>query len=300
MTQQPNSVASMTGFARRNGDDGAVSWTWEIKSVNGRNLDVRSRLPSGYEELEPMLRAAVQRRCARGNLQVALTVQRAAAQQRLQVNREALQQVIALLRDLEEEIDGAPPRPEGLLALKGVLEMVEEADSEEVLAARYKLMEASLDEALQSLAEMRRGEGERLAQVVGQKLGEIDRLAGAAAAADASQPEALRERLKKQVEELLNASPALPEERLAQEAAVLATKADVREELDRVTAHVEAARELLTSGGPIGRKLDFLCQEFNREANTLCAKSPDVALTRIGLDMKTAIDQLREQVQNIE
>lgn len=247
-----------------------------------------------------MLRAAVQRRCARGNLQVTLTVQRAAAQQRLQVNREALQQVITLLRDLEDEIDGAPPRPEGLLALKGVLEMVEEVDSEEVLAARYKLMETSLDEALQSLAEMRRGEGERLSQVVGEKLSEIARLAGAAVAAEASQPEALRERLKKQVEELLNASPALPEERLAQEAAVLATKADVREELDRVTAHVEAARELLTSGGPIGRKLDFLCQEFNREANTLCAKSPDVALTRIGLDMKTAIDQLREQVQNIE
>jgi uncharacterized protein (TIGR00255 family) len=290
----------MTGFARQEGGDDSTGWSWEIKSVNGRNLDVRNRLPIGYESLESVIRAAVPVYCARGNIQINLTVDRSAAPPRLQVNKAALAQVIAALKDLEGNLETAPPQPEGLLGLKGVLELMDEEESAEILAARLKRLEADLSEALSALAAMRREEGGRLAAIVRERLDLIAGLVEDAGANEASQPNALRERLKTQVEELLQASPALPEERLAQEAALLAAKADIREELDRLRAHVAAARDMLASGGPIGRKLDFLCQEFNREANTLCAKSPDVALTRIGLDLKAAVEQLREQIQNIE
>jgi len=300
VAETPEGVSSMTGFARQDGGDGALTWTWEAKSVNGKNLDLRCRVPSGYEALEVAARAAAQARCTRGNLQLTLNVNRGQVPVKLQVNRELLDQLVGLMRELESEVRAEPPRLDGLLAVRGVLETVEEEDTKEQMEVRTAAMEADLVLALEALIAMRRAEGRRLEVMASGHLEEIERLTAAAGETAAARPEALRARLKAQVEELLEASPALPEERLAQEAAVLATKADVREELDRLGAHIGAARELLAEGKAIGRRLDFLCQELNREANTLCSKSQDVALTRIGLDLKAAVDQLREQIQNIE
>ncbi len=290
----------MTGFARHEGGDGTLSWAWELKSVNGKNLDLRCRVPSGYEVLEVAARATAQAHCARGNLQLSLTVNRGQVPVKLQVNRELLNQLLGLMRELEAEVRAEPPRLDGLLAVRGVLEAVEEEETKEQMDIRTAAMEEDLVLALEALIVMRRAEGKRLKALADGHLAEIARLTAAAGETAAARPEALRARLKAQVEELLEAAPALPEERLAQEAAILAAKADVREELDRLDAHIAAAHDLLAEGKAIGRRLDFLCQELNREANTLCSKSQDVALTRIGLDLKAAVDQLREQIQNIE
>lgn len=300
MTVSSSSVSSMTGFARHEGGDKVMTWSWEVKSVNGRNLDFRSRLPSGFEYLEAVIRAKLPKHCARGNFQFNLTVKRGAAATRLQVNRAALEDLRPMIAELREVFDAPPPRIEGVLALRGVLEEAEAQEDEDTLEARRAALEADLTLALTAIAEARRHEGAKLAAIVEKQIEGIEALTAAAESSAATQPEALRAKLTQQLEELLQASPALPEERLAQEAAVLIGKADVREELDRLTAHCSAARALLAEGKAIGRKLDFLCQEFNREANTLCAKSADVALTRIGLDLKATIEQLREQIQNIE
>ena len=300
MAKNSAPIASMTGFARREGGDGTLTWLWEVKSVNGRGLDLRCRVPAGYEGLEPAARAMAPRHCARGNLQIILTVSRGEGTQRYQVNRALLDQLVGLTRELEGEIEAAPLRLDGLLAVRGVVEAAEEEESREQREARTAAIEEDLVLAFEALAAARRAEGEKLLTVITGHLDEIERLTGAAGETAALQPEALRERLRSQVAELLEASPALPEERLAQEAALLITKADVREELDRLAAHIETARADLAKGGPVGRRLDFLCQEFNREANTLCSKAWDVELNRIGLDLKTAVDQLREQVQNVE
>jgi uncharacterized protein (TIGR00255 family) len=290
----------MTGFARREGGDDSMTWAWEVKSVNGRTLDFRCRLPSGFEDMEAVIRAKLPKHCARGNFQFNLTVKRGAAAARLQINRTALDDLQPVIAELRQAFDAPPPRIEGILALRGVLEEVEGQEDEAALAARRAALEADLTAALEAIAAARRQEGAKLAAIVAKQLQVIEGLTAAAEASAAAQPEALRAKLTQQLEELLQASPALPEERLAQEAAILIGKADVREELDRLAAHCTAALELLAEGRAIGRKLDFLCQEFNREANTLCSKSADVGLTRIGLDLKAAIEQLREQIQNIE
>jgi uncharacterized protein (TIGR00255 family) len=296
----------MTGFARAEGVDApdmhpGLHWAWELKSVNGRNLDVRCRLPPGFEVLESVARAAVAERFKRGNVSVTLTLSRGNEPPRVRINRELLSQLVALVDELKDKVAAEPPRLDGLIGVRGVVEVVDEEEpTEEQRAARISRMTETLRHALDSLASMRHDEGARLAAVIHQHLEAIEQLRQRAAAAAGAQPAALRARLKAQIESLLEASPALPEDRLAQEAALLLTRADVREELDRLTAHVAAARKLLADGGGVGRKFDFLCQEFNREANTLCSKSADVELTAIGLDLKAAIDQLREQVQNIE
>ncbi len=299
-------IASMTGFARAEGVDAAhmhpgLHWAWEVKSVNGRNLEVRCRLPAGFEGLEPVVRAAVAERLKRGNVSVSLTLSRGGEQPRVRINRELLDQVVALVGELQGRVVAEPPRLDGLIGVRGVVEVVEEEEPTEAQrATRLSRMTETLGRALEALAAMRHDEGARLAAVVDRHLDRIEQLRELAAAAAGAQPAALRARLKAQVEALLEAAPAMPEERLAQEVALLLTRADVREELDRLAAHTAAARKLLADGGLVGRRYDFLCQEFNREANTLCSKSADVELTAIGLDLKTAIDQLREQVQNIE
>jgi uncharacterized protein (TIGR00255 family) len=296
----------MTGFARAEGADAAdlhpgLHWAWEAKSVNGRNLEVRCRLPPGFEVLEAAARAALAERFKRGNVGLNLTLARGSEPPRARINRELLDQLMGLAAEYAAKGKAEPPRLDGLLAVRGVVEVVEEVEpSEEQRAVRLTRMNETLARALESLAAMRHEEGSRLATLVGQHLDAIEALRQRAAATAAAQPAALKARLKAQVDALLDASPALPEDRLAHEAALLVTKADVREELDRLAAHVAAARKLLAEGGAVGRKFDFLCQEFNREANTLCSKSVDVELTTIGLDLKAAIDQLREQVQNIE
>ncbi|WP_422366298.1 YicC/YloC family endoribonuclease [Pelagibius sp.] len=300
MAKTQASVHSMTGFARAEGGDELVTWAWEIRTVNGRSLDVRSRLPGGYEALDPVIRKAVAGVCQRGNTQVNLQVKRGEAPQAWRLNEELLQQVLDVMSRLETRLETAAPRLDGLLGLRGILEPVEDDESPEQLAGRLKSIETDLGVALEALAAMRAEEGARLLQLVRGHLDAIERLCGEAAGCAATQPETLKARLREQLDVLLAETNAVSEDRLAQELALLVGKADVREELDRLEAHVAAARDLLAQGGAVGRKLDFLCQEFNREANTLCSKSADVDLTRIGLDLKSAIEQLREQVQNIE
>ncbi len=291
----------MTGFARAEGRDDSLHWIWELKSVNGRTLDLRCRLPSGMDGLEPIARAAVAEKLKRGNVSISLTLMRGSKPPKVRINREVLHELLAVVRELEGKVEAAPPRLDGLLAVRGVVDVMEEEEEDEaVRQARQARIAATLADALDALRRMRAAEGARLATMVATHLAEIEKLRDAAATTAAAQPAALRERLKAQLAVLLDSAPALPEERLAQEAALLIAKGDVREELDRLAAHVAAARELMAEDGAIGRKLDFLCQEFNREANTLCSKSTDVELTRIGLALKAAIEQLREQIQNIE
>jgi uncharacterized protein (TIGR00255 family) len=293
-------IASMTGFARADGHAENFSWVWEIKSVNSKALDLRFRLGPGFEALEVPLRGLIAERVQRGSLSINLTVTRAAAASALRVNREALIQVAALAAELVEQHGAAPPRADGLLALRGVLEGGEAEEADAAREQRQAALLASARQAIERLVAARRDEGRRLEAVLAARLAEIETLTGQADAAASLQPDAIKARLRLQLATLLEATPSLSEERLAQEAALLAAKADTREELDRLKAHLAAARDLLQSGGAVGRRFDFLCQEFNREANTLCSKSADLALTRIGLGLKAAIEQLREQVQNIE
>ncbi len=294
-------ISSMTGFARTEGQSAGCSWTWEVRSVNGKGLEVRSRLPAGFEALEPQVRQRIAGTLKRGNIGANLTVAWIERPAGVRVNTEALHQIVALLPDIQRRLpDCLPPSPDGLLNLRGIIEIVDEQPTEETRAALDEAILDGLDQSLGSLAAMRRDEGARMATVLE---GHLERIAGLCREANglaAAQPAAIMARLVEQVGALISTIPALPEDRLAQEVALLATKADLREELDRLKAHHEAARALVAGGGPVGRKLEFLCQEFNREANTLCAKSVDVQLTRVGIDIKATIDQLREQVQNIE
>lgn len=290
----------MTGFARADGHEDGLSWVWELKSVNGKALDLRFRLPPGYESLELPLRAGLAQKLKRGAVSVTLILTKGGSSGGLRVNREALAQVTALAQELVAQGKAAPPRADGLLALRGVIESGEEVEDEGRRSGRQQALQRGFESALAQLAVMRMAEGARLIPVLEGRLAEIARLVAAAEDNASVQPQALKARLAAMVAELLGATPMLTPERLAQEAALLVAKADIREELDRLSAHIVAAQELLAEGGPIGRRFDFLCQEFNREANTLCSKSADVALTRVGLGLKAAIEQLREQVQNLE
>ncbi len=288
----------MTGFARVDGHGDGYSWTFEAKSVNGRSLDLRCRLPSGFDSVEAAARADLPKRLARGNVNLTLTVNRAQDVSQLRINRVLLAQVLELAREIEGA-GAAAPRLDSLLAVRGIIEPVEE-DQTEARERVEAALKTDLAKLVDQLVVNRLAEGNRIAEVLNGHLDEVARLVDGASACASTQPEALREKLRAQVAAILGSFPALPEERLAQEAAILIGKADVREELDRLRAHIQAARDLMAEGGAIGRRFDFLCQEFNREANTLCSKSADVELTRIGLSLKASIEQLREQVQNIE
>jgi uncharacterized protein (TIGR00255 family) len=294
------SIASMTGFARASGQDARLAWTFELKCVNGRALDVRCRLPPGFDALEPALRAAAAEALNRGNLSVLVQAAPAAGAAPMRLNRLALDGLLALVRELGPIEGVAPARLDGLLALKGVIESIEPDESEAARETRHAAMRVSFAAALKALVAARHAEGRALATVLAGALNTIDQLVSRAEAGAALRIDAVRERLKAQVRALLDAGAPLPEERLAQELALLAVKLDVREEIDRLRVHVDAARTLIKNGGPVGRRLDFLAQEFNREANTLCSKAGDPALTAIGLELKAVIDQFREQVQNIE
>ena len=294
-------VASMTGFARGEGQCDGVAWTWEVKSVNARGLDVRCRLPAGVEALEPLARQRVAAAVKRGNVTVALQLDWTASRQSVRVDEEVLDQLLSLVEKIESRLpQHRPCSADGLLALRGVVEVVDPMPTGEARAALEAALLDSLDTALAALVAVRRAEGERLKAVLVEHLQRLAALSEQARTMASAQPAAILARLQQQLATLLAEVPALPAERLAQEAALLATKADPREELDRLRAHREAAEALLREAGPIGRQLDFLCQELNRETNTLCAKSADIDLTRIGLDLKATVEQVREQVQNIE
>ncbi len=293
-------LKSMTGFARADGMHGETSWHWEARSVNGRNLDVRLRLPSGFEALEIKARALAQEKLARGNCTINLWVKREGGPLEIRLNEAALRQAQAVAERAQEVTGLKRTRLDTLLGMRGVVEAVEGEDSEEAQAALSHALIASLAVALNALVRARQGEGERLQTVIAKQLADIGSLVQRTASAAARQPEAIRARLAEQIARLTEPGSNLDPERLHQEALLLAAKADIQEELDRLRAHVAAANELIDSDQPVGRKFEFLAQEFNREANTICSKAADIEISRTGLELKTVIDQLREQVQNIE
>lgn len=291
-------IASMTGFARTENGEFGIGWVWELKSVNGKSLDLRLRLAPGFDALEPQLRGLLAQRFRRGNFAASLGVTRTTPVA-VRVNRETLAQLVALMNELAGEIEAAPPRIDGLLALRGVVEQVED-EPDALLEERRSAVLDGWTRALDRLAVARAEEGARLAAVLHGQLAEMMGLVDAAAGCAAAQPAAIRERLQTMLANLADLAPGMPEDRVAQEMALLIARSDIREEIERLRAHIEQAGDLLRQGEAVGRRLDFLCQELNREANTLCSKSADIELTRVGLSLKAAVEQFREQVQNIE
>ncbi|WP_310619925.1 YicC/YloC family endoribonuclease [Flexibacterium corallicola] len=295
-------LESMTGFARSEGSFETARWVWELRSVNGKGLDLRLRLPQGLDGLEANVRSLLGKAFSRGNVSVSLQLQREQGSNSLQINENALEQVLGTISALKSRLPNSPePTLEGIIAHKGVLEFQESEDSPEQREALNAALLASLSSGVDALLEMRRKEGSAIEKVIA---GQVEKLAALVKDADelpCRKIETIRARLKQQVNDLLEASAGrLDEQRLHQEVALLATKADVREELDRLYAHIEAAQALIGKGGPVGRRFDFLAQEFNREANTLCSKSNSTELTSIGLELKVLIDQMREQIQNLQ
>ncbi|GIK79049.1 MAG: hypothetical protein BroJett024_01540 [Alphaproteobacteria bacterium] len=290
----------MTGFARRHGASGGYAWSWEIKSVNGKGLDLRLRIPPGWDAIEVPVRNKAAETLARGNIYANLSVTREGAAPVVRINEPVLAAVLAAMKGLAGRIEAQPPRLDGVLGLRGVIDVVDEEESEEARRAAEAAIVTSFAAAVGELSEMRRHEGKALGELLAARLAEIDDLSQRAEAVPGRQPEAIKKRLKEQIALLLDQANRFDPDRLHQEALLLAAKADVREELDRLAAHVAQARKLLADGGAVGRRLDFLAQELNRESNTLCAKSNDVELTNIGLALKTTVEQFREQVQNLE
>ncbi|MEM0909136.1 MAG: YicC/YloC family endoribonuclease [Pseudomonadota bacterium] len=287
-------VQSMTGFASRDGALDGLTFQLDARSVNGRSLDVRVRLPAGYERFEPDVRKAIAATFKRGSISVTLSVRRAEAVTHYGVNHDQLNIYVDAIHTLAQSGSVAAPRADGLLALRGVIETPQEE------SVSTPDLSADLSSLLVALTDDRCAEGERIGAVVAELLDRIETLQRDIDGHPERQLPAIKARLMRQIEDLLEGSTGLSAERLHQEAALMATRADVREELDRLVAHVAAARALLAEGGPIGRKLDFLAQEFNRETNTICSKAPHHAITALGLDLKAVVEQLREQVQNLE
>jgi uncharacterized protein (TIGR00255 family) len=293
-------LSSMTGFARGHGVSGAYTWAWEVKSVNGKGLDLRLRVPPGWEAIEAPVRARTAERFARGSIQANLTVERSGVAPVVRINAAVLEAILTTVRQLAPRVEASPPSLDGLLALKGVMEIGDAEESEHERRITETAVIAGFAEILGALAEMREHEGVTLGRLLTARLGEMAALGQRAELTHGRRPEAIRARLAEQVAALLAQSERFDSDRLHQEAILIATKADVREELDRLASHVAQAQLLIGQGGAVGRRLDFLAQELNREANTLCAKANDVELTNIGLELKAAVEQFREQVQNVE
>lgn len=293
-------LSSMTGFARSHGTSGPYAFDWELKSVNAKGFDFRMRLPPGFDEIEQRARKEAAGRLARGTVYANLTVKRTGTAAAVRVNHDVLNAVLKIAVEMAGRIDAVAPSIDGLMSIKGVVEVAEpETDEAEDQEARAAILSA-FEQALDSLVDMRRREGAALGEVLTQRLDEIESLAAKAEAAPGRKPEAIRARLAEQIAVLLEASDRFDSDRLTQEALMIATKADIREELDRIASHIKQARDLLRKGGPVGRRLDFLSQEFNREVNTCCSKSNDLELTNTGLELKNVVEQFREQVQNLE
>lgn len=295
MAKKAAQVSSMTGFGRAEGADDRYRWAWELRSVNGRGLDMRLRVGMGFERLDPEIRKRLSTAFKRGSLTASLDVRALGEVSSATVNHTLLGELEQLCRDR-----GQDPAIDRLLAVRGVIDSGEDRNAAAEDEARCKAVLASLEQAVAAMAQARRVEGSETEKHLRARVDEIADLVSQANALDTTRLPAIRDRLLAQIDELLGDGRDLNRDRIEQEAALLATKADIREELDRLSAHVEQARSLLDGGGPVGRKLDFLTQEFNREANTLCSKSSDTELTNIGLAMKAAIDQMREQAANLE
>jgi len=293
-------LSSMTGFARSHGTSGPYAFEWELKSVNAKGFDFRMRLPPGWDEIETSARKRATERLSRGTVYANLSVKRTGAASVVRINEDVLSSILKVAAEISARTDAVAPSVDGLLGIKGVIEVVEpEIDPAELKAAQGPV-NASFEEALQSLIDMRKREGTALGQILAQRMDDIERLAKQAEAAPGRKPEVIRARIAEQVAVLLDTSDRFDADRLSQEAVMIAAKADIREELDRIASHIAQTRELLGKGGAVGRRLDFLAQEFNREVNTTCSKSNDVELTNTGLEMKTVVEQFREQVQNLE
>jgi uncharacterized protein (TIGR00255 family) len=293
-------LSSMTGFARSHGSSGPYAFEWELKSVNAKGFDLRLRLPPGWDELEAVVKKRAGEVLSRGTVYANLNLKRSNAVPVVRINEEVLASIVKVAGMLAQKIDAVAPSIDGLLGIKGVIEVVEpESDEAEDKAAKDAAA-AAFEVALGHLVEMRNREGAALGQVLIQRMDEIERLAKKAEGAPGRRPEAIRARLAEQIAVLLETSDRFDADRLNQEAILIATKADIREELDRIGSHIAQAREMLRKGGPVGRRLDFLAQEFNREVNTCCSKSNDIELTNTGLEMKNVVEQFREQVQNLE
>ncbi|MCQ1850192.1 YicC/YloC family endoribonuclease [Neorhizobium galegae] len=293
-------LQSMTGFARSEGTSGRNRYAWELRSVNGKGLDMRLRLPPGLERLEPDVRRLITEKFSRGNLQATLTLTVAETKVEAVLNRDALAAVLALRAELGDLVDPSPLRLDTLMGIRGLVDIREAEEDEETVAARDTAILTSLDEAIGHLQRMREGEGTALAAVLKSQVARIAELAQVVEVDPSRTPEEIARKLSFQLAALLQEAPTLDRDRLHAEAALLATKADLREEIDRLKAHVAAANELIDKGGPVGRRLDFLAQEFNRESNTICSKSNSAAVTSAGIELKVVIDQFREQVQNLE
>jgi uncharacterized protein (TIGR00255 family) len=293
-------LSSMTGFARAHGESAGYAWAWEIKSVNAKGLDLRLRMPTGWDAIEPPVRAKASDTLARGTIYATLTVERRGAPAQVRVNEDVLAAVLAVVKQLSGRVDAERPRLDGLLAIKGVVDVVDAEEREDERRAVEAAVVAGFAKVLTGLVEMRRREGDALGRILSARLDEITALIARAEAAAARRPELMKQRIAEQVALLLDTSDRFDPDRLHQEAVLIAAKADVREELDRLASHVEQAQGMVTKGGAVGRRLDFLSQEFNRESNTLCAKANDAELTNIGLALKGAVEQFREQVQNLE
>ena len=291
---------SMTGFARATGDSTGYEWVWEIKSVNGKSFDARVRVPSIVDGMDIQARRQLAGRFKRGSLNASLTLVREGRDSNLAVNRDALAKLLSIAEEFKDQPGVQPATLNGLLTINGILEFGGNEISDDDRKNLTSDLMAGLDQAADALAEARSGEGAALTKVLAGFIDTIEALVGQARECEATQPQAIRDRLIAKIDELLAADNPMTPERLDQEAAQLAVKADIREELDRLDAHIESARELINSSEAVGRRLDFLAQEFNREANTLCSKSGDVTLTRTGLELKAVIDQFREQLQNVE
>ena len=291
----------MTGFARQDGSGEGLAWAWEARSVNGRGLDIRLRLPPGFDAIDAAVRETVTKRISRGNVTINLTTERQNGTGTVRLNEGVLQDILKASDRVAEMSGGARPDTAALLTMKGVLEIGDNGlDDPEQRAVRERLLIKSFEETADKLVASRRSEGARLGQIISAQLVEIERMTGEVRASPSRTPETIRLRMQDLVSRLLEASGTFDKDRLHQEAVLAATRADVEEELARLTAHVAAAREILDEKSAVGRKLDFLAQEFNREANTLCSKANAVDVTRIGLGLKSVIDHLREQVQNVE
>jgi uncharacterized protein (TIGR00255 family) len=293
-------LSSMTGFARSHGASGPYAFEWELKSVNAKGLDFRMRLPPGWDELESFAKKRAAEVLSRGTVYANFNVKRITPSSTVRVNEDVLASVLRVAGTLAGKIDAVAPSIDGLLAIKGVIEVVEPENDEAEEKAAKQAASAAFDDALTNLVEMRQREGVALGKILLQRMDEIEALARRAEAAPGRKPDAVKARLVEQIAALLEASDRLDPDRLNQEAILIAAKADIREELDRITSHISQAREMIAKGGPIGRRLDFLAQEFNREVNTCCSKSNDVELTNTGLEMKNVVEQFREQVQNLE
>lgn len=293
-------VRSMTGFGRCDGHRGAYSWHWEMRTVNGRSLDVRLRLPQGLEGLEQPVRDACKKKLARGNCTISLSVTHESGAVSARLNEDMFRQVMKASERAAKIADAPSPSLDGLLSMRGVIEFTDEDEEEEEREARFAEMLRDFGHVLDAVSDCRSEEGSHLAGEIKKLLSEIEELVTAIETAPARTPEAIATRLREQLDRLFKEAPSIDEQRLFQEAAMLAAKADVEEEIARLKAHVAAAKELLSGEEPIGRKFEFLTQEFNREANTICSKSNDASITQSGLALKAAIDRMREQVQNIE